>query len=81
MCSILKAKTTKSIAALPRCDELRRVVNSPEWEDMFILYCCRAISEDIRLEREINRLCVGLTAVIEEIEHLVDELDVLVDRF
>ncbi|GKB94031.1 hypothetical protein Tco_0980168 [Tanacetum coccineum] len=41
----------------------------------------RAISEDMRLAREINGLFAGLTAVIEEIEHLIDELDVLVDRF
>ncbi|GJS15511.1 zf-CCHC domain-containing protein [Tanacetum coccineum] len=49
---------------LPRCDELRRAVNSSEWEDMFILYYRRAVSEDVRLAREINALCVGLTAVI-----------------
>ncbi|GJX03436.1 hypothetical protein Tco_0189352 [Tanacetum coccineum] len=52
------------MAALPRCDELRRAVNSSEWEDMFILYYRRAVSEDVRLAREINALCVGLTAVI-----------------
>ncbi|GJU38848.1 hypothetical protein Tco_1191805 [Tanacetum coccineum] len=69
------------MAALPRCDELRRAVNSSEWEDMFILYYRRAVSEDVRLAREINALCVGLTAVIEEKENFVDELDVLVDRF
>ncbi|GJX35748.1 hypothetical protein Tco_0247305 [Tanacetum coccineum] len=69
------------MAALPRCDELRRAVSSLEWEDMFILYCRRAVSEDLRLAREINVLCAGLTAVIEEKENFVDELDVLVDRF
>ncbi|GKA24561.1 hypothetical protein Tco_0710594 [Tanacetum coccineum] len=58
MCSALKAKTTKSMAALPR-----------------------AISEDTRLVREINGLFAGLTTVIKEIEHLIDKLDVLVDRF
>ncbi|GKC66713.1 hypothetical protein Tco_1099311 [Tanacetum coccineum] len=36
------------MAALPRCDELRRSVNSSDWEDMFIVYCCRAVSEDLR---------------------------------
>ncbi|GJU32540.1 hypothetical protein Tco_1176129 [Tanacetum coccineum] len=47
---------------------------------MFILYCRKAISEDLRLAREINGLCAGLTAVIEEREHFIDELDILVDR-
>ncbi|GKC46003.1 hypothetical protein Tco_1063725 [Tanacetum coccineum] len=69
------------MAALPRCDELRRAINSLEWEDMFILYCRRAISEDLRLAKEINGLCASLTTVIEEREHFINELDVLVDRF
>ncbi|GKC46004.1 hypothetical protein Tco_1063726 [Tanacetum coccineum] len=41
----------------------------------------RAISEDLRLPKEINRLCASLTTIIEEREHFIDELDVLVDRF
>ncbi|GKG04975.1 hypothetical protein Tco_0315362 [Tanacetum coccineum] len=40
------------MAALPICDELRRAVNSPKWEDMFILYFRRAISEDLRFVPE-----------------------------
>nr|GEW14755.1 hypothetical protein [Tanacetum cinerariifolium] len=40
----------------------------------------RAISEDLRLAREINALCARLTAVIDERENFVDELDVLVGR-
>ncbi|GKF34824.1 hypothetical protein Tco_0108024 [Tanacetum coccineum] len=44
------------MATLPRCDELRRAVNSPE-------------------------LCGDLTAIIEESELFVDELDTMVDRF
>nr|GEW62585.1 hypothetical protein [Tanacetum cinerariifolium] len=48
------------MAELPRCDELRRVVNSLEWEAMFILYCRRAISEDQRLSMEINALRMAL---------------------
>ncbi|GKA87188.1 hypothetical protein Tco_0808899 [Tanacetum coccineum] len=35
----------------------------------------------LRLAREINGLCAGLTAVIEEREQFSDELDILVDRF
>ncbi|GKA21387.1 hypothetical protein Tco_0701376 [Tanacetum coccineum] len=68
------------MAVLPRCDELRRAINSPEWEAMFIFYYRRAISEDLRLAREINALCTGITAIIDERENFVDELDVLVDR-
>ncbi|GJR66248.1 hypothetical protein Tco_0012313 [Tanacetum coccineum] len=48
---------------------------------MFILYCCRAIVEDSNLAREIDGLCAGLTARIEEREYFIDELDVLADRF
>ncbi|GJU69693.1 hypothetical protein Tco_1255952 [Tanacetum coccineum] len=69
------------MAALPRCDELRWAINSPEWEFMFILYCLRAISKDQRLAREINALCIGLTTVMEEKDNFVDELDVLAGRF
>ncbi|GJV66538.1 hypothetical protein Tco_1482047 [Tanacetum coccineum] len=68
------------MAALPRCDELRRATNSPEWEAQFILYCHRAISEDSRVAREINDLCACVTAIIEERESFVDELDVLTGR-
>ncbi|GJW82768.1 hypothetical protein Tco_0155913 [Tanacetum coccineum] len=41
----------------------------------------RAIGEDLRLAREINALCAGLTAVMEERDSFVDELGLLVDRF
>ncbi|GJS82932.1 hypothetical protein Tco_0749473 [Tanacetum coccineum] len=68
------------MAALPRCDELRRAANSLEWEAQFILYCHRAISEDSRVAREINDLCACVTAIIEERESFVDELDVLTGR-
>ncbi|GKE11335.1 hypothetical protein Tco_1414886, partial [Tanacetum coccineum] len=48
---------------------------------MFILYCIRAIAKDLRLAREINGLCDGLTAVIKERELFIGELETLVDRF
>ncbi|GJX17325.1 putative reverse transcriptase domain-containing protein [Tanacetum coccineum] len=35
----------------------------------------------LELAKEINGLCAGLTIVIEEREHFINELDVLVDRF
>nr|GEY81434.1 hypothetical protein [Tanacetum cinerariifolium] len=41
----------------------------------------RAIAEDSNLAREIDGLCAGLTARIEETEYFIDELDVLADRF
>ncbi|GKC71325.1 hypothetical protein Tco_1117208 [Tanacetum coccineum] len=68
------------MAALPICDELRKSVNSPDWEPMFILRCHREISEDLRLAREINALCARVTAIINERENFVDELDILVGR-
>nr|GEV12612.1 hypothetical protein [Tanacetum cinerariifolium] len=60
--------------ALPRCDELRHVTMSSEWEDMFMLYYRRAIDEDEKLVRAINGLCDGLTVVIKEKENFIDEL-------
>ncbi|GKA84807.1 hypothetical protein Tco_0806461 [Tanacetum coccineum] len=68
------------MAALPICDELRHVVNSPEWDAMFIFYCRRAISEDLRLAKDINVLCARLITIIDERENFVDELDVLILR-
>ncbi|GKD99643.1 hypothetical protein Tco_1387627 [Tanacetum coccineum] len=66
------------MAGLPRCNKLRRAVNSPELECMFTLYCQRSIAEDLRLTGEINALCDGLTAVIDEIGYFFNELNVLV---
>nr|GEV65693.1 hypothetical protein [Tanacetum cinerariifolium] len=78
MCFASKAYKRELISALPRCDGLRRAVNSPDWEPVFILYFRRSISEDLSLAREIKALCVGLTVVINERENFVDELNVLV---
>ncbi|GJW22236.1 hypothetical protein Tco_0032858 [Tanacetum coccineum] len=69
------------MAELPRYDELRRAASSPEWENMFVLYCRRVVIEDERLAWDINGLCAGLTARIEEIGHFINELDVLVDEY
>ncbi|GKF23746.1 hypothetical protein Tco_0076068 [Tanacetum coccineum] len=68
------------MAALPICDELRRSVNSSDWEPQFILRCRREISEDLRLAREINALCACLTAIVDERENFADELDILMGR-
>ncbi|GJT38873.1 hypothetical protein Tco_0938738 [Tanacetum coccineum] len=69
------------MARLPRCHELHRSCCSKEWEDMFILYCRRAVVEDSSLASEINELCVGLTSRIEEREYFIDELDSASDVF
>ncbi|GKE41778.1 hypothetical protein Tco_1469062, partial [Tanacetum coccineum] len=69
------------MAKLPRCHELRWSCCSKEWEDMFILYCRRAVAEDGSLTMEINRLCDRLTARIEEREYFIDELGTLADIF
>ncbi|GKF06634.1 hypothetical protein Tco_0037302 [Tanacetum coccineum] len=69
------------MAGLPRCHELRRSCCSKEWEDMFILYCRKAVVKNSSLASEINGLCTGLTARIEEREYFIDELDSLADIF
>ncbi|GJU57549.1 hypothetical protein Tco_1235315 [Tanacetum coccineum] len=68
------------MAALPMCNELRRSVNSPNWEPQFILRCRREIAENLRLAREINVLCDRVTAIVDKRESFVDELDILVGR-
>ncbi|GJV45251.1 hypothetical protein Tco_1429787 [Tanacetum coccineum] len=69
------------MVGLPRCHKLRRSCCSKEWEDMFILYCRRAVVEDSSLASEINGLYAGLTAHIEEREYFIDELDNVSDIF
>ncbi|GKC56619.1 hypothetical protein Tco_1084217 [Tanacetum coccineum] len=68
------------MAALPKCEELQRTVNSSDWSVMFIHHCRREISKDLRLSREINALCARLTDIVDERERFVDELDRLVGR-
>nr|GFB64374.1 hypothetical protein [Tanacetum cinerariifolium] len=68
------------MAALRICDELRRIVNTPDWEPQFIFRCHREINEDLRLAREINALLARVTAIIDEREMFVDELDMLVGK-
>ncbi|GJR07807.1 hypothetical protein Tco_0790459 [Tanacetum coccineum] len=69
------------MAALPICDELRRSVNILDWEPQFILGYRREIAEDVRLAREINALCARVTAIVDERESFVDELDMLAPKF
>ncbi|GKA42125.1 hypothetical protein Tco_0734785 [Tanacetum coccineum] len=69
------------MVALPICDELRISVNTTNWEPQFILRCCREIDEDIRLAREINALCMRLTAVVDEREAFADDLDMLAQQY
>ncbi|GKD58308.1 hypothetical protein Tco_1295817 [Tanacetum coccineum] len=59
------------MVALPICDELHCTVNSADWEPQFILYCQRAMGDDVRLARQINALCDNFTEVIERREILL----------
>ncbi|GJY08385.1 hypothetical protein Tco_0375439 [Tanacetum coccineum] len=54
----------------PKCKE------ESQWQH----YLDHSIAEDLRLAGEINALCAGLTAVIDERENFFDELNVLVGR-
>ncbi|GJZ34979.1 hypothetical protein Tco_0580796 [Tanacetum coccineum] len=51
------------MARLPRCDELQRASNSPEWEPMMILYCRRAITEDYRKSARFDVFLPGAVFV------------------
>nr|GEX73804.1 hypothetical protein [Tanacetum cinerariifolium] len=77
MWALFRLKAIQLMQILPRYDELRRAINSLEWDDLFILYYHRVASEDLRLANEINGLCAGLIAVIEERKHFINELDIL----
>ncbi|GJV28915.1 hypothetical protein Tco_1385363 [Tanacetum coccineum] len=69
------------MAALAICDELRRSVGTSNWEPQFILRCRREINKDLRLAREINALCMRLTAIVDEREVFADELDMLAGKY
>ncbi|GJW71094.1 hypothetical protein Tco_0128011 [Tanacetum coccineum] len=69
------------MTGLPICDELRGSVNNPDWEPQFILRCRREIAKDVRLAREINALCACVTAIVDERESFVAELDMLAPKF
>ncbi|GKC68062.1 hypothetical protein Tco_1100660 [Tanacetum coccineum] len=68
------------MAALPICDELRISVNSLDLEPQFILRYHREINKDLRMAREINALCARATAIVDERESFVNELDMLAGR-
>ena len=74
---VLEIQREQRMAAFPICDELRRAVGTADWEPQFIVYCQRAIADDVRLARQINALCNTLTEVIESKESLVAELEML----
>ncbi|GKC68426.1 hypothetical protein Tco_1101024 [Tanacetum coccineum] len=67
--------------ALPICDELRRSVNSSDWESQFILRCHREISNDVRLGTKINALYAHLTVIVDERVNFFNELDMLAPEF
>nr|GEV81282.1 hypothetical protein [Tanacetum cinerariifolium] len=66
--------------ALPICDELRHIVNSPDWEPQFIYYCERSKLDDTMLERQINTL-YDMTNVIDERWSFIRELEMLAYKF
>ncbi|GJX33779.1 hypothetical protein Tco_0245336 [Tanacetum coccineum] len=45
------------------------------------MYCQRTIGEDVRLARQINALCDGLTEAIKVRENFVAKLDMLAPKF
>nr|GEX02414.1 hypothetical protein [Tanacetum cinerariifolium]GEX02418.1 hypothetical protein [Tanacetum cinerariifolium] len=49
-------------------------------EEMEAAYIEREINEDLRLARDINALCARVTAIIDQREMFVDELDMLAGR-
>nr|GEX50440.1 hypothetical protein [Tanacetum cinerariifolium] len=75
------AREKTRMTALSICDELRRSVNSLDWEPQFIYYCERAKLDDIRLARQINALCDTLTNVIDERLTFVRELEMLAYKY
>nr|GEX34675.1 hypothetical protein [Tanacetum cinerariifolium] len=67
-------------AWLARINELRQAANKPEWEDMFILYCHGLIIEHYMLTREINRVYVDVSNVVDEKAEFLQELYRLVGQ-
>nr|GFA69098.1 hypothetical protein [Tanacetum cinerariifolium] len=68
------------MTALPICDELCRSVGKSDWDPQFIMRCRRKISEDLILAREINALCMRLTAIVDEREVFADTLGMLAGK-
>ena len=76
-----KVSKTERMTSLPICDVLRRSVGTSDSEPQFIMRCRREINEDLRLATEINALCMCLTAIVDEREVFVDELDMLAEKY
>ncbi|GJU16772.1 hypothetical protein Tco_1144738, partial [Tanacetum coccineum] len=60
---------------LRRIAKLRESAQSDNWEDVLVLYCWRAKEDDLKVERMINKLCVKLSAAIEEHHMFTQELE------
>nr|GEU92479.1 hypothetical protein [Tanacetum cinerariifolium] len=54
-----------------------RHVGMADWEPQFILRCNREKLEDVRLARDINTLCMCVSAIVDERVNFVNELDML----
>ncbi|GJV48873.1 hypothetical protein Tco_1439085 [Tanacetum coccineum] len=55
--------------------ELRESAQSDNWEDVLVLYCWRAKEDDLKVACMINKLCVKLSAAIEEHRMFTQELE------
>nr|GFA83521.1 hypothetical protein [Tanacetum cinerariifolium] len=73
-------KHSKVMEGLPRCDELLRSANTYKWEEAMILYYRMSIIKDSTIDRETNRLCGEIVAMVEEREQFIQELDALPGR-
>ncbi|GJW95345.1 hypothetical protein Tco_0175017 [Tanacetum coccineum] len=58
-----------------RITELRESAQSDNWEDVVVLYYWRAKEDDLKVACMINKLCVKLSAAIEEHHMFTQELE------
>nr|GEU38785.1 hypothetical protein [Tanacetum cinerariifolium] len=58
-----------------RITELRESVQSNNWEDVLVLYCWRAKEYDLKVARMTNKLCVKLSAAIQEHRMFTQKLE------
>ncbi|GKB27871.1 hypothetical protein Tco_0867272 [Tanacetum coccineum] len=74
-----RADFIKELEAVPGVNaavKIAEFLNDALWKDERRL----EITEDLRLAREINALCARMTAIVDQREMFVDELDMLARR-
>nr|GFB07882.1 hypothetical protein [Tanacetum cinerariifolium] len=62
------------MSSLRKVTKLRESAQSDNWEDVLVLYCWRAKEDDLKVARMLNKLCVKLSAAIEEHRMLTQDL-------